>query len=355
MPPVTNANPPRAGQAPAAQSQTKPQAAPPPSDFERLLQKDHRLEYEPFGGKGNIRLSVSIVRNLIAVPTKTGKLPSDNECLKFMARCQSKRMNPFEEDCYLIGYDSRDGTATFSMITAHQTYLKRAEIHPEFDGMKSGLIVRETNEDGTWTEKEIEGDYYDEEQTVQGGWAEVYFKNRKIPMKRRLRLARFKKPFGIWLEDPAGMIVKCAEADALRSSFPTMLGGLYLREEIQFEPATVKPDFKATDMLKSAATSGLFNPTPEPVANGKATEPAAAAAAAPEPPADTPYTQVVKGCQVKGIALAELLNHLVDTGAVSDSATDIEEVYRAQPELFPMILANIDSVCAQIVSGRAAR
>ena len=33
-------------------------------------------------------------------------------------------------------------------------------------------------------------------------------------------------------DDPAGMIVKCAEADALRSAFPTMLGGCYTEEEM---------------------------------------------------------------------------------------------------------------------------
>ncbi len=187
------------------------------------------MEYVPYGCQDKIKLSISIVKNLIAVPTKSGKTCSDKEAMKFLMLCQSKRLNPFEGDCFLIGYDGRDGVAQFSLITAHQAFLKRAELHPEFDGMKSGIIVQ--GEEGKLVE--LEGDFHVEDQKVVGGWATVYFKNRKIPMTRRLRLKRFQKPFGVWLDDPAGMIVKCAESDALRSSFPTMLGGLYLREEVE--------------------------------------------------------------------------------------------------------------------------
>lgn len=184
-------------------------------------------EFVPFGSEDRIKLSVNIVRSMIAVPTKSGKMPSDVECLKFVALCRARRLNPFEGDCFLLGYDGKDGRPSFSLITAHQAFLKRAELNPEFDGMKSGIIVR--NEDGSLTD--LESDFYTDEQQVVGGWATVYFKNRKQPMHRRLRLKRFQKSWGVWQDDPGGMICKCAEADALRSSFPTMLGGLYSREE----------------------------------------------------------------------------------------------------------------------------
>lgn len=189
------------------------------------------MEYVPYGCQDKIKLSVAIVKNLIAVPTKSGKTCSDRDAMKFLMLCQSKRLNPFEGDAFLIGYDGRDNVAQFSLITAHQAFLKRAELHPEYDGMKSGVIVQIESEDNKLID--LEGDFHLEDQKLLGGWATVYFKSRKIPTTRRLRLARFKKPFGVWLDDPAGMIVKCAEADALRSSFPTMLGGLYLREEVE--------------------------------------------------------------------------------------------------------------------------
>lgn len=187
---------------------------------------DKPMEFTPFAARDAIKLSVRIVQELIAVPTKSGKTCTERDAMRFMMMCQAKRMNPFEGDAFLIGFDSNAGPQ-FNMITAHQTYLKRAEVNPEFDGMTSGVIVDEEGE-----LKELEGDFHTSSQKVVGGWARVFFKNRKIPVLRRLRLERFKKSFGVWVDDPAGMICKCAEADALRSAFPTMLGGLYMQQEI---------------------------------------------------------------------------------------------------------------------------
>ena len=199
-------------------------------------------EYIPFGADEKIKLSVEMVKNLIAVKTKSGKTCSDNDAIKFIAMCLARKLNPFEGDAFLIGYDGKDGPV-FSLLTAHQAFLKRAELHPEYDGMTSGVIVRRDDSNGNAT-VDLEGDFHLEGDDVLGGWATVYFKTRQHPMHKRIRLQRFKKNYGIWMEDPGGMIVKCAEADALRSSFPTMLGGLYLREEMQpAEPKVSTPIF----------------------------------------------------------------------------------------------------------------
>lgn len=196
-------------------------------------------EFVPFGSQDKIKLSIEMVKNLIAVKTKSGKTCSDTDAIKFIAMCSARRLNPFEGDSFLIGYDGKDGPA-FSLITAHQAFLKRAELHPEYNGMKSGVIVKRDD-----AVLDLEGDFYLEGDVILGGWATVHFKTREHPMHKRVRLQRFKKSWGLWVEDPAGMIVKCAEADALRSSFPTMLGGLYLREESQLptESKVTKPIF----------------------------------------------------------------------------------------------------------------
>jgi phage recombination protein Bet len=183
------------------------------------------IEFTPFGAKDKISLSIQIVKRLIAVKTKQGKTCSDEDAFRFMLMCQARKLNPFEGDAYLIGYDSQGGPS-FSLITAHQAFLKRAELHPEFDGMQSGTIVLRKGEI-----TDLAGDWHMPDDRILGGWATVYFKNRKHAMTKRLRLERFNKNYGIWKDDPAGMIVKCAEADALRSSFPTMLGGMFTQEE----------------------------------------------------------------------------------------------------------------------------
>lgn len=213
-------------QAPTAATQ-QPGA---PTDFQQLLDKPHTskpMEFVPFGANDRVKLTVEIVQKLIAVRTKTGKTCSDRDAIRFMMMCQSKRLNPFEGDAYLIGYDTQDGPQ-FSLVTAHQTYLKRAEVHPEYDGMESGVILLQ--QDGTTSDRK--GDFHLPDEQVVGAWATVHFKNRKHPTERRGRMARFAKNFGVWRDDAAGMLVKCVEADALRSSFPSLLGGLYLNDEI---------------------------------------------------------------------------------------------------------------------------
>lgn len=202
-----------------------------------VVKKEEKfMEYVPYGAKDIIRINVAIIRRMIAVPTTTGKVPTDDDCMKFMMMCQARRLNPFEGDAFMVGYDTKTGPK-FSLITAHQAFLKRAELNPEYDGMKSGvIIIRDKTE-----VHELEGDFFMDGDVLLGGWATVFCKKRVVPMTKRVKLSTFNKGTQQWASNPAGMIVKCAEADALRSTFPTMLGGLYMKDEINepFEPPKV--------------------------------------------------------------------------------------------------------------------
>lgn len=199
-----------------------------------LATNDREMTYIPFASKDAIKLSVGIVKNLVSAKTKNGAVCTDADAMKFMMLCKARGLNPFEGDAFLIGYDGKDGPV-FSLITSHQAFLKRAEVHPEYDGMESGVIVRTA--DGEMVDRE--GDFIFDDDTILGGWATVHFKNRKFPMKKRLKLGVFHKGRGLWNDNPCGMICKCAEADALRSAFPTMLGGMYAQEEMPPPPEIV--------------------------------------------------------------------------------------------------------------------
>ena len=223
----------------------------------RPVSDDRLMEYVPFGGAAKIKLSVKIVQDMVCVPTKSGKKCDDVQAMKFMMLCRARGLNPFEGDAYLIGYEGRDGKATFSLITSHQAFLKRAEQHPEFDGMESGVIV--ADQDGNIVDRE--GDFFFDTDFLLGGWATVYFKNRTHPMRKRVKLATFHKGFGQWNDNPAGMICKCAEADALRSSFPTLLGGLYAPEETR-EAVEPVQDVEPVQMTTGRQKIGGTRPKP---------------------------------------------------------------------------------------------
>ena len=288
--------------------------------------EDKPMEFIPFGGQDKIKLSVAIVQNLICVKTKSGKTCSANDAIKFMMMCQARRLNPFESDAYLIGYDGKDGP-TFSLITAHQAFLKRAEVNPEYDGMKSGIIVKQNDE-----LKDLEGDFYTEGQAVVGGWATVYFKNREHPMHKRVRLSRFQKSFGVWQDDGAGMICKCAEADALRSSFPTMLGGLYLKEETAIQVAAPsKPIFTKSETLPvdtapakpvQLKSAKKVDPKPEP-----ATGPEVQGESEAEEPPTYNIRKAVKGLiREAGLKDTDVLKALVEIGTIEADVESLDDV-----------------------------
>lgn len=199
--------------------------------------------WKPIGSDETVEMSVASVLRDFARPTKNGAMPTPAQAKSFLMLCLHRQLNPWEGDAFLVGYDGRNGSE-FSLITAHQAFGKRAETNPNFDGMESGVIVQ--NKEGDIIDRE--GDFVHPGDVVLGGWAKVWMRGRKLPTVRRLNLSSRQKDTHIWRSDAAGMIVKCAESDALRSTFPTKLGGLYMdrdeRPDAVYEveaSATIEP------------------------------------------------------------------------------------------------------------------
>ena len=215
--------------------------------------REKAIEYVPFGDKDKIKLTIDIVKNLICKPTKKNCRCTDQDAMRFIMLCQAQHLNPFCGDAYVVGYDAKDGPV-FNLITAHQTFLKRAESSLEFEGMESGVIL--LGEDGAVSERE--GDFSTPTEKVVGGWAKVFRKNRK-PTYRRLSIAQRKPNYDTPFWDgfkAHEQIVKCAEADALRSTFPSLMGGLHLQGE------TVEVESVVTD-IPTRVLAGEVKALPE--------------------------------------------------------------------------------------------
>lgn len=189
--------------------------------------EEHGVEFVPFGASDKIRLTASMIKQFIAVPTKSGALPSERDCIRFLMLCRGKRANPFEGDCFLIGYDTKNG-ASFSLVCGIDLFLKRAEQNPDYDGKESGVIVLR---DGDIIERK--GTLVLDGEILAGGWAKVYRKGHSQPEYKSVKFSTYNTGYGRWEKDPGGMIVKVAESQALRAAYPTALGGLYSQEEMQ--------------------------------------------------------------------------------------------------------------------------
>lgn len=202
--------------------------------FERLMNRP--AKFVPFGETDEIELSPNMVQKFIAAPTKSGQVPSSDDCVRFVMLCKSRMLNPWAGDAYMTGYDTQNGPK-FECITAMQALLKRAEANAMFDGLESGVIVR-TKDSSDLTYRP--GDFLMDGEILLGGWARVYRKDRTHPFYDAINVTTFDKGVSRWKADRAGMIVKCAESSVLRMAFPTQIGSLYIKEEMEAVHATVQ-------------------------------------------------------------------------------------------------------------------
>jgi hypothetical protein len=116
------------------------------------------------------------------------------------------------------------------MITAHQSLLKRAELSSEFDGMESGVVIVRKGESEP---QQRAGTIVLPGETIVGGWAIVYRRDRSRPIFSTVLFSTYTTGMSRWKADPSGMIVKVAQGSALRQAFPSTLAQCYLREEFE--------------------------------------------------------------------------------------------------------------------------
>ena len=183
-------------------------------------------------GEEQINLTPDMVKKYLI--SGDSSAVTDQEIVMFMMMCKGNHLNPWNREAYCIKY----GTQPATMVVGKEAYMKRANVHPQYDGMDDGIVVlvTETGEmiyrKGTIT---LEG-----EQLI-GGWAEVYRKDRSISTRVEVSFSEYagrKKDGslnGQWSSKPATMIRKVAQVQALREAFPDTLGGLYTAEESGLE------------------------------------------------------------------------------------------------------------------------
>ena len=190
------------------------------------LPENYKVEYEVDGQK--IKLTQSIVQQYIVGTQANITLPE----FKFFAElCQARKLNPFLKEAYLIKYSEKQPA---QMVVSKDVVLKRAVLHPQYDGKESGVIIR-TSEGNIMERAGCFVDFKNEE--LLGGWCKVYRKDWKRPefMSVSLDEVASRKNDGTlnsnWLTKSATMVEKVAKVRALREAFVEEFGGMYIDDE----------------------------------------------------------------------------------------------------------------------------
>ena len=176
----------------------------------------------------NITLDAQTVRNFL---TNGDAKVSDKEVVMYVQLCKAQQLNPFLKEAYLIKYSENQPA---SIVVAKDAFMKRAESHPQYGGMKSGVIVLTKNGEI----KEREGSFYLPNESVVGGWAKVFRNDRKSEIYDSVAFDEYagKDKNGnlnsMWRGKPGTMIQKVAEVHAMRKAFPERLSGLYIEDEM---------------------------------------------------------------------------------------------------------------------------
>jgi len=185
---------------------------------------------------GVVRLSRDIVRAYFC-PKAT-----DGEIEHFIAVCRYHELNPWLKEAYLVKYSESEAA---KIVFGKDSHARKAEEHPQYAGDQSGVILVIKAGD-TLTIEEREGAFFIDGETLVGGWAKVYRKDRERPIYIRVRLAEYiqyagtGQPNRFWKGSPGTMIRKVALSQARHEAFPSKFAGGISEEESRSGPTEIE-------------------------------------------------------------------------------------------------------------------
>lgn len=99
--------------------------------------------------------------------------------------------NPFTvpAEIYPVKYKSQDGTETYAPVISEKKYTEKGMENQRFDGCRSGVTVE--TKDGLIIDRK--GQVYSSNETLVGGWCEVFIKGIREPIYRGVKIAEFEQ------------------------------------------------------------------------------------------------------------------------------------------------------------------
>lgn len=204
------------------------------------------VEIESMEGQ-RITVTFDDVRNFIC------KEATIAECRIFLETCKQYHLNPFTKEAYLIHYDNKNGDTASTIVLGKTCYMKMAEMHPQYDGFEAGIIVID---EAAGELIHREGSIVYQGETLVGGWAKTYRKDRSRPFYEEVNFSEYDTKKSLWVTKPATMIRKVALVHTLREAFPATFGGLIDESEV---PVDAEAEFRELS-AEEAAAAGTVPP-----------------------------------------------------------------------------------------------
>ena len=159
---------------------------------------------------------------------------NEQQTKQFLAVAGTFGLNPWKREVYAVTFKNKDGSTDMSIVTGYETYIKRAELNPNYDGFeiefkggfKRGKVTK-SGKNGSW---QVDALVPDGEVSCI---CTVYRKDRSHPIREEVFFDEYNKGNDMWIQKPRTMLKKVAIVSAFRKAFPFDFGGMpYTNEEL---------------------------------------------------------------------------------------------------------------------------
>lgn len=174
-----------------------------------------------------LKTDIELIRKSVA-PGAT-----DDEFKAFMYLCRAYDLDPLKKEIYFIKYSNKA-----TILTSRDGYLKIANLNENFNGLESDVVyqgdVLTKRDDGSLHISYGAEHLCFDKSKLTGAFCSVFRKDRFKATTVFVSIREYyKKDAPIWQQYTNAMILKVAEAMALKRAFA--ISGLVTREEIDDE------------------------------------------------------------------------------------------------------------------------
>ena len=214
---------------------------------------------------------------------------SPQEHKYFFELCKAQKLNPLIKEVYFIKY----GSSPAAVVINVDTFVSRANEHPDYDGYTAGWIIG-TEADPKMTEMPFG--------KLIGAWCKVGRKGKTHAVAATVRFEAFDTGKSRWKIDPWGMIQKCAIAAAHRKAYPKAFTGLY--------------EWSEMDQAKDGVAKNITPPKPAP----KPLDPPPAKAKTPK------KKEALADAVADTVEGLEKIEKAIDDGAIAQFTWTVDQV-----------------------------